>query len=33
MKILFRVYENENYTLTGEADGYLTKRQVVHHAR
>jgi len=27
-KFLFRVYENENYTLTGEADGYLTKRQV-----
>ena len=26
-KFLFRVYENENYTLIGEADGYLVKRQ------
>jgi peptidoglycan-associated lipoprotein len=26
-KFLFRVYENENYNLLGEADGYLTKRQ------
>ncbi len=26
-KFLFRVYENENYTLTGETDGYLSKRQ------
>lgn len=25
-KFLFRVYENENYELLGEADGYLTKR-------
>ncbi len=27
-KFLFRVYENENYFLLGERDGYLTKRQV-----
>ena len=27
-KFLFRVYENENYTLIGEADGYLVKRQL-----
>jgi outer membrane protein OmpA-like peptidoglycan-associated protein/tetratricopeptide (TPR) repeat protein len=27
-KFLFRVYENENYFLMGERDGYLTKRQV-----
>lgn len=26
-KFLFRVYENENYTLIGESDGYLVKRQ------
>ncbi len=26
-KFLFRVYENENYTIMGEADGYLTKRE------
>ena len=26
-KFLFRVYENENYILTAEADGYLTKRE------
>lgn len=26
-KFLFRVYENENYTLMGETDGYITKRQ------
>ncbi len=26
-KFLFRVYENENYTLLGETDGYITKRQ------
>lgn len=26
-KFLFRVYENENYTLLGETDGFLTKRQ------
>jgi outer membrane protein OmpA-like peptidoglycan-associated protein len=26
-KFLFRVYENENYTLTGETDGYIAKRQ------
>lgn len=26
-KFLFRVYENENYSLVGEADGYLTRRQ------
>jgi outer membrane protein OmpA-like peptidoglycan-associated protein len=26
-KFLFRVYENENYTLIGETDGYLTKRE------
>ncbi len=26
-KFLFRVYENENYSLIGETDGYLTKRQ------
>ena len=26
-KFLFRVYENENYTMIGETDGYLTKRQ------
>ncbi len=25
-KFLFRVYENEKYTLIGETDGYLTKR-------
>jgi WD40 repeat protein len=25
-KFLFRVYENEKYTLIGESDGYLTKR-------
>ncbi len=27
-KFLFRVYENENYTLIGETDGYLVKRQL-----
>ncbi|HMJ69244.1 MAG TPA: OmpA family protein [Cyclobacteriaceae bacterium] len=27
-KFLFRVYENENYTLTGETDGYIAKRQL-----
>lgn len=27
-KFLFRVYDNENYFLLGERDGYLTKRQV-----
>lgn len=26
-KFLFRVYENENYYLMGERDGYITKRQ------
>jgi outer membrane protein OmpA-like peptidoglycan-associated protein len=26
-KFLFRVYENEDYNLIGEAEGYLTKRQ------
>jgi peptidoglycan-associated lipoprotein len=26
-KFLFRVYENENYDLVGEIDGYITKRQ------
>lgn len=26
-KFLFKVYENENYNLTGETDGYLVKRQ------
>lgn len=26
-KFLFRVYENEDYTLIGETDGYLIKRQ------
>jgi outer membrane protein OmpA-like peptidoglycan-associated protein len=26
-KFLFRVYDNENYTLTGESDGYIAKRQ------
>lgn len=26
-KFLFRVYENENYTLIGETDGYFVKRQ------
>ena len=26
-KFLFRIYDNENYTLTGEADGYIAKRQ------
>lgn len=26
-KFLFRVYENEDYDLMGESDGYLTKRQ------
>jgi peptidoglycan-associated lipoprotein len=26
-QFLFRVYENENYTLIGETDGYLVKRQ------
>jgi Outer membrane protein and related peptidoglycan-associated (lipo)proteins len=26
-KFLFRVYENENYTLLGETDGFLVKRQ------
>jgi len=26
-KFLFRVYENEKYTLIGETDGYLVKRQ------
>lgn len=26
-KFLFRVYDNEKYTLTGEADGYISKRQ------
>ncbi len=26
-KFLFRVYENEDYTLTGTTDGYLMKRQ------
>lgn len=27
-KFLFRVYENEDYTLVGENDGYLIKRQL-----
>lgn len=27
-KFLFRVYENENYTLLGETDGFITKRQL-----
>lgn len=27
-KFLFRVYEEENYTLIGETDGYLVKRQL-----
>ncbi|NJN42800.1 MAG: OmpA family protein [Flammeovirgaceae bacterium] len=27
-KFLFRVYEDENYTLIGETDGYLVKRQL-----
>jgi peptidoglycan-associated lipoprotein len=27
-KFLFRVYENEDYNLIGEQDGYLVKRQV-----
>ncbi|MCU0356569.1 MAG: OmpA family protein [Cyclobacteriaceae bacterium] len=27
-KFLFRVYENEDYNLIGETDGYLVKRQV-----
>jgi peptidoglycan-associated lipoprotein len=26
-KFLFRVYENENYNLVGESDGFITKRQ------
>jgi outer membrane protein OmpA-like peptidoglycan-associated protein len=26
-KFLFRVYENEDYSIVGESDGYLTKRQ------
>jgi peptidoglycan-associated lipoprotein len=26
-KFLFRVYENENYALLGETDGFITKRQ------
>jgi len=26
-KFLFRVYENENYSLVGDADGYIVKRQ------
>ena len=26
-KFLFRVYENENYNMVGEADGYLVRRQ------
>lgn len=26
-KFFFRVYENENYTMVGETDGYLVKRQ------
>jgi len=26
-KFLFRIYDNERYTLTGEADGYISKRQ------
>ena len=26
-KFLFRIYDNENYFLTGEADGYIAKRQ------
>jgi outer membrane protein OmpA-like peptidoglycan-associated protein len=26
-KFLFRVYENENYNMVGESDGYLVKRQ------
>ncbi len=26
-KFLFRVYENENYSLLGETDGFITKRQ------
>lgn len=26
-KFLFRVYENEDYTLAGETDGYIAKRQ------
>jgi outer membrane protein OmpA-like peptidoglycan-associated protein len=27
-KFLFRVYENEDYNMVGEADGYLVKRQL-----
>ncbi len=27
-KFLFRVYENENYNMVGETDGYLVKRQL-----
>ncbi|HTF19600.1 MAG TPA: OmpA family protein, partial [Chryseolinea sp.] len=27
-KFLFRVYENENYSMVGETDGYLVKRQL-----
>lgn len=27
-KFLFRVYENEDYNMIGESDGYLTKRQL-----
>ncbi|HEY9044353.1 MAG TPA: OmpA family protein [Ohtaekwangia sp.] len=27
-KFLFRVYENEDYSLVGESDGYLVKRQL-----
>ncbi|MEJ1236913.1 OmpA family protein [Chryseolinea sp. T2] len=27
-KFLFRVYENENYNMVGESDGYLVKRQL-----
>ena len=27
-KFLFRVYENENYELVGESDGYLVKREI-----
>jgi peptidoglycan-associated lipoprotein len=26
-KFLFRIYENENYNLTGETEGYITKRE------
>ena len=28
-KFLFRVYENENYNIVAETDGYLVKRQSI----